>query len=117
MESGLPQRDCSDQHNWTNGLSIESPAAVLNSMDTMDSAAVPGRSSNICDQAFSGLFGFWRGQPPSSDDDRGQYPPVRLAGVEQDSDPVVLEIAEAEPDSLDAFDQVVESLGGSVAHP
>jgi hypothetical protein len=39
-------------HWQTNGLSIESPAAVLNSMDTMDSAAVPGRSSNICDQAF-----------------------------------------------------------------
>ena len=43
--------------------------------------------------------------------------PVRLAGVEHGSVSVALEVAEAEADALDPFDQVIERLGGPVAHP
>src|SRR6516164_3601603 len=50
----------------------------------------------------------------SSDDDRAQGTPVRPPGVEQRPDAVVLEVAEAEADPLDALDQVVERLGGAV---
>ena len=46
--------------------------------------------------------------------DSGEWVPVGLAGVEQDSDAVVGEAAEAEPDPLDALDQVVRGLGGTV---
>ena len=46
--------------------------------------------------------------------DGGQQAPIRQAGVEQDSDPVVLEGPEAEADSFDAFDEVVDSFGGAV---
>jgi len=41
---------------------------------------------------------------------------VRPTGIEQRSDPVVLEVAELEGDAPDAFDQVVEGFGGSVGH-
>ena len=58
-----------------------------------------------------------KGSRPSSDDDRAQDSPVRLAGVEQGSDPVVLEVAKSETDALDALDQVVEGLSWSVGHP
>jgi hypothetical protein len=44
--------------------------------------------------------------PP--DDDRTEHTPVGLAGVEQGTDPVVLEVAEAEADPFDPLDQVVE---------
>jgi len=37
--------------------------------------------------------------------------------VEQDSDPVVREAAEPEPDALDPLDQVVRSFGRPVADP
>ena len=42
---------------------------------------------------------------------------VRLAGVEQCPDPVVLEVAESESDALDPLDEVVEGLGRPVGHP
>jgi len=45
------------------------------------------------------------GSGASSDDDRAQHAPVRLAGVEQGPDPVVLEVAEPEADPLDPLDQ------------
>jgi hypothetical protein len=48
------------------------------------------------------------GSATSPDDDRAQHAPVRLAGVEQSSDPVLLEVAEAEANAFDALDQVVE---------
>ena len=32
-------------------------------------------------------------------------------------EPVVREVAEAEADSFDAFDEEIDRLGGSVAHP
>ena len=54
------------------------------------------------------------GSACSANDDRAEHPPVRLAGVEQGPDPVVLEVAEAEADALDPFDQVVEGFGGTV---
>ena len=53
------------------------------------------------------------GSACSANDDRTEDPPVRFAGVEQGSDPVVLEVAEAEADALDPLDQVVERFGGS----
>src|ERR1700722_2092727 len=56
------------------------------------------------------------GSACSANDDRAEAPPVRFAGVEQDSDPVVLEVAEAEADALDPLDQVVERFGRTVAH-
>src|SRR5271170_2965567 len=57
------------------------------------------------------------GSATSPDDDRTQHAPVRLAGVEQRSDPVVLEVAEPEADPFDALDQVVEGLGRAVGDP
>src|SRR5580658_1529288 len=54
------------------------------------------------------------GVAPSSHHDRAENPPVRAAGVEEGPDPVVLEVAESEPDALDPLDQIVERLGGSV---
>jgi hypothetical protein len=57
------------------------------------------------------------GSRTSPDDDRSQYPSVGFAGVEQDPDPVVLEVAEPEADPVDALDQVVERLGGAVGDP
>ena len=39
----------------------------------------------------------------SLDDDGTEDPPVRLAGVEQDPDPVVLEVPEVKADPLDAL--------------
>src|ERR1700722_1783092 len=56
------------------------------------------------------------GSACSANDDRTEDPPVRFAGVEQGSDPVVLEVAEAEADALDPLDQVVERFGRPVAH-
>src|SRR5689334_6706461 len=41
--------------------------------------------------------------------------PVGSAGVEQGADPVVAEAAHPECHSLDAFDEVVDRFGGSVA--
>ena len=40
--------------------------------------------------------------------------PVGFAGVEQGSDPVVVEVGESEGDAFDAFDQIVGGLGGCV---
>ena len=57
------------------------------------------------------------GVAPSPDHDRAQHPPVRPTGVEQRSDPVVLEVPEAEADAFDALDQVVEGFGRTVGHP
>src|SRR5271170_8073224 len=57
------------------------------------------------------------GSATSPDDDRAQHTPVRLAGVEQRSDPVVLEVAEPEADPFDALDQVVERFGRTVRDP
>jgi hypothetical protein len=54
------------------------------------------------------VFGFEGGLSRSLNDDRTQDTPVWLAGVEEGSDPVVPEIAKAEADPLDSFDQVVE---------
>src|SRR5580698_1461639 len=42
---------------------------------------------------------------------------MRFAGVEQGPDAVILEVAAAESDPLDALDQVVERLCWSVALP
>src|ERR1700685_1384514 len=56
------------------------------------------------------------GSGVSSDHDRAQHPPVRSARIEQRPDAVVLEVAEAKPDALDSLYEVVERLGGSVAH-
>lgn len=50
------------------------------------------------------------GSGTSSDDEEAE---VGSAGVEESPDPVVLEVAEAE---ADAFDEVVEGLGGPVGH-
>src|ERR1700733_7669025 len=50
--------------------------------------------------------------PP--DDDRTEHTPVGLAGVEQGTDPVLLEVAEAEADPFDPLDQVVECFRRSV---
>jgi hypothetical protein len=58
------------------------------------------------------VFGSERGSCTSADDDRARDPPVGPAGVEQRSDPVVLEVAESEADACNALDQVVEPLGG-----
>src|ERR1700722_7717764 len=63
------------------------------------------------------FIGFWRGAATSLDDDRTEHTPVRLAGVEQRTDPVVLEVAEPEADPLDALDQVVERFGRTVRDP
>jgi len=41
----------------------------------------------------------------------GEQIPVRAAGAEQDSEPVIVEPAEPEPDPLDGLDQVVHRLG------
>jgi len=57
------------------------------------------------------------GSATSPDDDRAEHSPVRLAGVEQRSDPVVLEVTEPEADPFDALDQVVERFGRTVGHP
>src|SRR5580698_8774994 len=54
------------------------------------------------------------GSACSADDDRSQHAPVGLAGVEQGSDPVVLEVAEPKADPFDALDQVVEGFGRTV---
>jgi hypothetical protein len=54
------------------------------------------------------------GSRPSPDDDRAQHTPVRCAGVEKRSNPVVLEVAEAESDAFDSLDQVVQRFGGAV---
>jgi len=53
----------------------------------------------------------------SSDDDAPNRRQFRPAGIEQRPGPVDLEVAEPEADPLDPLDQVVEDLGGSVAHP
>ena len=60
------------------------------------------------------LFGCCRGAG-SSDDDGCEDAPVGFAGVEQCSDAVVVEVGEAVADAFDAFDQVIEGFGGSVA--
>ncbi len=48
----------------------------------------------------------------SLDDDGAEDPPVGLAGVEQCSDAVVLEVCEAVADAFDPFDPVVQRLSG-----
>ena len=43
--------------------------------------------------------------------------PVGFPGVEECSDPVVVESSEPEGNPFDAFDQVVDCFGGSVGNP
>ena len=41
---------------------------------------------------------------------------IELSEEEEDTDAVVLEVAEPEADSFYTFDQVIECLGGTVTH-
>jgi hypothetical protein len=54
------------------------------------------------------------GSRASPDHDRAEHPPVRVSGVEQDTYSVVLEVPKPECHTLDALDQIVEGLGGTV---
>ena len=64
---------------------------------------------------YANMYRHWKTAHRISGGSEGvEEGPVGFAGVEQGSDPVVVEVGEPEGDAFDPFDQVVGGLGGCV---